>query len=162
MKEKYKRLEEEFRLSSESLDEIERRRQMTLRDVLASRPCEVVMIRKDSTISEAVSIMTQKSVSGLFVVDESDKLVRLFTERDIVHCVFNNISFDEVIGNISMRDIITFDPSTKVSSALAIASKQKIRHLPVVEGDKIIGMITFRDIISYLLPEVCYMAETIY
>jgi CBS domain-containing protein len=58
-----------------------------------------------------------------------------------------------------MREITTFDPSTEISSAITIASREKIRHLPVVEGDKIIGMVTFRDLVSYLLPEICYMAE---
>jgi CBS domain-containing protein len=60
------------------------------------------------------------------------------------------------------QDITTFDPSVSISSAISVASKKKIRHLPVVEGDKIIGMITFRDLVSYLLPEICYMAESIY
>ncbi|MBA3060349.1 MAG: CBS domain-containing protein [Nitrospirae bacterium] len=43
-----------------------------------------------------------------------------------------------------------------------MASRKKIRHLPVVEGDKIVGMVTFRDLVSYLLPEICYMAKEIY
>jgi len=49
-----------------------------------------------------------------------------------------------------------------VHAAISVASGKKIRHLPVVEGDKIIGMITFRDLVSYLLPEICYMSETTY
>jgi CBS domain-containing protein len=61
-----------------------------------------------------------------------------------------------------MRDITTFEPTTKISSAIAVASRKKIRHLPVVEGEIIIGMITYRDLVAYLLPEVCYMAETMY
>ena len=101
-------------------------------------------------------------MSGIFVVDHDDKLVSIFTERDIVRCVYNEIPPDEMLVNVFMRDIITFEPSTDVSTAISIASKKKIRHLPVVDGDKIIGMITFRDLVSYLLPEICYMAETMY
>jgi CBS domain-containing protein len=63
---------------------------------------------------------------------------------------------------MTMRDITIFDPSTEVSTAISIVSRKKIRHLPVVEGEKIIGMVTFRDLVSYLLPEICYMAETMY
>jgi CBS domain-containing protein len=95
-------------------------------------------------------------------VDENDKLVSIFTERDIVRCVFNNTPTDEYLQNLMMRDITIFDPSTEVSAAIATASRKKIRHLPVVEGDKIVGMITFRDLVSYLLPEICFMAETMY
>jgi signal-transduction protein with cAMP-binding, CBS, and nucleotidyltransferase domain len=88
--------------------------------------------------------------------------VSIFTERDIVRCVFNNTPTDSTIEHLAMREIATFDPSTEVSSAISIASRKQIRHLPVVEGDKIIGMVTFRDLVSYLLPEICYMAETMY
>ena len=106
--------------------------------------------------------MSEKNVSGIFVVDENDRLVSIFTERDIVRCVFNNTPIDESLENLLMRDIITFDPSTGISSAISVASRKKIRHLPVVENDKIVGMITFRDLVAYLLPEICYMAETMY
>ncbi|MEW6584241.1 MAG: NADH-ubiquinone oxidoreductase-F iron-sulfur binding region domain-containing protein [Nitrospirota bacterium] len=158
----FEKLEEELRLPPEKLEVIERRRMMTLKDILESRPYEIVTIHKDCTISEAVHKMTEKNISGVFVVDENGKLESLFTERDIVRSVFNNTSFDQTLKDICMREIITFSPSSEISSAITIASRKKIRHLPVVEGDKIIGMITFRDLVSYLLPEICFMAETMY
>ncbi len=162
MKQEYIRLEEELKLPFETIELVERRRRMKLKDILESRPYEIVTIHKDSTIAEAVKLMAHKNISGLFVVDENEKLVSLFTERDIVRCVYNDISFDETLEKIKLREITTFDPSTEISSAIAIASRKKIRHLPIVEGDKIIGMITFRDLVSYLLPEICFMAETMY
>jgi len=157
------RLEEEFKIPLESIDIIERRCRMTLKNILESKPLIIVTITKGQTISEAVKIMGERNVSGVFVVDENDKLVGIFTERDIVRCVVNGISLEkEVIGNIMRTDLTTFDPSMEISSAIAVASKKKIRHLPVVEEDKLVGMITFRDLVSYLLPEVCYMAKEIY
>ena len=157
------RLEEEFKIPLESIDIIERRCRMTLKNILESKPLIIVTITKGQTISEAVKIMGERNVSGVFVVDENNKLVGIFTERDIVRCVVNGISLEkEVIGNIMRTDLTTFDPSMEISSAIAVASKKKIRHLPVIEEDKIVGMITFRDLVSYLLPEVCYMAKEIY
>ena len=157
------RLEEEFKIPLESIDIIERRCRMTLKNILESKPLIIVTITKGQTISEAVKIMGERNVSGVFVVDENNKLVGIFTERDIVRCVVNGISLEkEVIGNIMRTDLTTFDPSMEISSAIAVASKKKIRHLPVVEEDKLVGMITFRDLVSYLLPEVCYMAKEIY
>jgi CBS domain-containing protein len=158
----YERLEEELKIPSEQLEVIERRRKMTLKDILESRPYEIVILNRRSTVSDAVKLMSEKNVSGLFVVDDNNKLVSIFTERDIVRCVFNSTPTDETIDHLAMRDVATFDPSTQVSSAISIASRKKIRHLPVVEGDTIIGMVTFRDLVSYLLPEICYMAETMY
>jgi NADH:ubiquinone oxidoreductase subunit F (NADH-binding)/CBS domain-containing protein/(2Fe-2S) ferredoxin len=162
LKKTYVRLEEELRLAPESLEFIERRRKMTLKDILESRPSEIVTITTDHTVSEAVIRMREKHVSGLFVVDEHNRLVGIFTERDIVRCVYDNISTAEKLENLIMRDIITFDPGTDVSTAISVASRKKIRHLPVVEDKTIVGMITFRDLVSYLLPEICFMADTMY
>jgi CBS domain-containing protein/NAD-dependent dihydropyrimidine dehydrogenase PreA subunit len=161
-KQRYVKLEEEFKIPPESIEIMERRTRMTLKDILASKPHKIVTIHKDRTVQEAVEVMHGKNVSGIFVVDEKEKLVGLFTERDIVRCVFNNIPLNTVIETLGVRDLTTFDPSVEVHSAISIASRKKIRHLPVVEGDKIAGMITFRDLVSYLLPEICYMAETMY
>jgi NADH:ubiquinone oxidoreductase subunit F (NADH-binding)/CBS domain-containing protein/(2Fe-2S) ferredoxin/NAD-dependent dihydropyrimidine dehydrogenase PreA subunit len=157
------RLEEEFKIPLESIDIIERRCKMTLKNIIESKPLIIVTITKGQTISDAVKIMGERNVSGVFVVDENNKLVGIFTERDIVRCVVKGISLEkEVIENIMRTDLTTFDPSMEISSAIAVASKKKIRHLPVVEEDKIVGMITFRDLVSYLLPEICYMAKEIY
>ena len=162
LKERHIRLEEELKIPPEGIEIIEGRTKMKLRDILHSKHPMIVTIQKNKTVRDAVQTMSEKNISGIFVVDENKKLASIFTERDIVRCAFNNISFDEKIENIMRKDITTFDPSVAISSAISVASKKKIRHLPVVEGDKIIGMITFRDLVSYLLPEICYMAESIY
>lgn len=162
VKQRFARLEEELKIPSEEIAVIERRTRMRLRDILESKPYEIVMINRNCCIADAVRTMSEKNVSGIFVVDEQERLVSIFTERDIVRCVFNNTPTSESLENLIMRDITVFDPSTEVSSAISIASRKRIRHLPVVEGDKIVGMITFRDLVSYLLPEICFMAETMY
>jgi NADH:ubiquinone oxidoreductase subunit F (NADH-binding)/CBS domain-containing protein/(2Fe-2S) ferredoxin/NAD-dependent dihydropyrimidine dehydrogenase PreA subunit len=157
------KLEEEFKIPIESIDIIERRCKMILRDIIESKPLVIITVTKDQKVSDAVKVMGERNVSGVFVVDENNKLVGIFTERDIVHCVVKGISLeDETIQKIIRTDLTIFDPSMEISSAIAIASKKKIRHLPVVEEDKIVGMITFRDLVSYLLPEICYMAKEIY
>jgi CBS domain-containing protein len=135
---------------------------MTLKDILESKPHKIVTIRKDRTVQDAVEIMHGESVSGIFVVDKKEKLVGLFTERDIVRCAFDKIPLETAIESLGVRELTTFDPSVEVHAAISVASRQKIRHIPVVEEDKIIGMITFRDLVSYLLPEICYMSETAY
>ncbi|MFZ3138950.1 MAG: NADH-ubiquinone oxidoreductase-F iron-sulfur binding region domain-containing protein [Thermodesulfovibrionales bacterium] len=154
------RLEEELKLPLESLDMIDRRCKMTLQNIIKSKPLIVVTVHKDQTVSDTVKVMGKKNVSGVFVVDEKDKLVGIFTERDIVRCVVKGISLEnEVIQNIMRTDLITFDPSMVLSSAIAIALRKNIRHLLIVEHGEIVGMITFRDLISYLLPEILYMSK---
>jgi NADH-quinone oxidoreductase subunit F/NADP-reducing hydrogenase subunit HndC len=160
---RYIRLKEEFKVPIESMDVLERRCKMILKSVIESKPRVVVTVTKDQRISDAIRIMGEKNVSGVFIIDENKKLVSIFTERDIVHCVVKGISLEnEVIQNVMRTDLTTFDPSTELSTAISTASRKNIRHLPVVEGDKIVGMVTFRDLVSYLLPEICYLAKEVY
>ncbi len=126
MKKRYGRLAEELKIPSESIEVIERRQKMRLKDILESKPYEIVTINKSRMVSDAVSLMREKNVSGLFVVDDQNALTSVFTERDIVRCVYDNTPTSEKLENLIMRDITTFDPSTEVSSAIAIASRKKI------------------------------------
>ncbi len=135
---------------------------MTLRDILDAKPYKVITVNQDHTVSDAINAMSEKNVSGILIVDDNNTLVSIFTERDIVHCVVDNISFDEILKNVIRYDIIKFNPLVKISAVIPVALKKEIRHIPVVEGDTIVGMVTFRDLVSYLLPEICYLARQIY
>jgi NADH-quinone oxidoreductase subunit F/NADP-reducing hydrogenase subunit HndC len=157
-RQKYVRLEEELRIPPEGVEIIERRGGMKLKDILETKPYEIVTVHENCSIADTIRTMSERNVSGVFVVDEHNALVGIFTERDIVHCVTENISFEsKTMRNVMRCDVTTFDPSTEISAVIATALRKKIRHLPIVEGNKIIGMITFRDLISYLLPETCYV-----
>jgi NADH:ubiquinone oxidoreductase subunit F (NADH-binding)/CBS domain-containing protein/(2Fe-2S) ferredoxin len=156
-KKRHVRLEEEFKIPPEKIEDMEKRCKTTLQDVLKSKPDIKVIVNENNTINDAIKIMSEKNVSGVFIVNEKNKLVSIFTERDIVRCINENISFDEVLKNIIRYDITTFDPSIQISSAISVASRKKIRHLPVVENDEIAGMVTYRDLITYLVPEISYV-----
>jgi CBS domain-containing protein len=135
---------------------------LTLRDILDTKPYVIVTVNQTQTVGDAINAMNDKNVSGILIVDDNNKLVSIFTERDIVHCVVDNISFDETLTNVIRYDIIKFDPLVKISAVIPVALKKEIRHIPVVEGDTIVGMVTFRDLVSFLLPEICYLARQIY
>jgi NADH-quinone oxidoreductase subunit F/NADP-reducing hydrogenase subunit HndC len=157
---KYIRIEEEFKLPLESLDMIERRSQMTLKNVIKSKPMIIVTVRKDQSVAEAVKAIRENNISGIFVVDSDDKLVGIFTERDIVRCVSRKVSLkNETLENIMRTKLTVFDPSMAISSAISLAMRKKIRHLPVIEEGRIVGMVTFRDLIKYFLPEILYMTK---
>ena len=107
--------------------------------------------------------MDGNNVGSILVYDNDKKLAGIFTERDIMHCFTKNISFkDDTIEKVMTPNPLVLDSSTDISVAITVMSEKKIRHLPVMEDEKIVGMISYRDLVSYLLPEVIYMAEDIY
>jgi NADH-quinone oxidoreductase subunit F/NADP-reducing hydrogenase subunit HndC len=155
-------LEEMFNILPENIETIERRVRMNLQDVLKAKPSEIITLSQDGTAEEAVKLMSEKNVSDVMIVNEENKLVGIFTERDVVRCVANNIPLSEPVSKLMSKKITKFSPSTEISAAIAVAAKERIRHLPIVENDKILGIITYRDLVSYVLPEIIYMAEDIY
>jgi len=136
---------------------------MTLQDILKAKPSKMVTCRTTCMVADAVTVMDGHNVGSILVLDDNDRLVGIFTERDIMHCFVKNISFkDEPMGKIMTPDPITFESSTDIGVAIAVMSEKKIRHLPVMEGGKIAGIVSYRDLVSYLLPQVIYTSEDIY
>ncbi|MBC8414337.1 CBS domain-containing protein, partial [bacterium] len=162
-KQRHVTLEEVLKVPTESIEIIDRRARMILRDLLKNKPSEVITVQLHSKANEAVKLMADKNVSDVIVVDENGKLAGIFTERDVVKHIHHKVCLeDELIENLMTSKVITFAPSTEISTAIQIVAKEKIRHLPVVEGDTILGVITYRDLVAHVLPEVIYMAEAIY
>jgi NADH:ubiquinone oxidoreductase subunit F (NADH-binding)/CBS domain-containing protein/(2Fe-2S) ferredoxin/Pyruvate/2-oxoacid:ferredoxin oxidoreductase delta subunit len=162
-KQKHIEIQEKFKIPSESIEIIERRVKMTLKDILESKPFEIFGITRDHTLMDAVKEMNDRKISAVMVIDEQNKLIGMFTERDVVRCVSQGISFGTTkVGDVMTTDVIIFEPTTEVSAAIAAVAHKKKRHIPVVEDGRIVGMITYRDLVSYVLPEVIYMAEEMY
>ncbi|MEW6409292.1 MAG: CBS domain-containing protein [Nitrospirota bacterium] len=136
---------------------------MILNDILEAKPIKIISIRKDSTVAEAIKIMEGADIGCILIVDEHNKLIGIFTERDVMHCIVKNISLDkEIIKNVMTANPLTLDASTDVSTAITSMSRKRVRHLPVMKGNEIAGVISYRDLVAYLLPEIVYMAEDIY
>ncbi len=156
-------LEEVFKVPTENIEIIDRRAKMILRDILEKKSSEIFTISDDENADAALKLMAEKNISDVIVVDENGKLAGIFTERDVVRYIHSNVCLDTVpIKTLMTKKVITFDPSTEISAAIQLVAKENIRHLPVVEGDKLLGIITYRDLVAHVLPEVIYMAEAIY
>lgn len=156
-------LEEELKIPIENIEILDRRAKMILKDILNKKPPETYTATEDQPAIDAVKLMAEKNISDVVIVDEDGKVTGIFTEKDVVTCANKNIPLDKApLKNLMTRNVIVFDSSVEISTAIQVVIREKIRHLPVVENNRIVGMITFRDLVSHVLPEVIYMAEAIY
>ncbi len=162
-KERHLKMVEGLKIPPEKIETIERRVKMKLKDILESKPMEVFTVPKDKSVAYAIKFMSEHNIGAVMVVDENNKLVGMFTERDVVHCTAKGIDLEsEPVENVMSKDLVTFSPDDDISVAMQTVAEKKKRHLPVLDGDKIVGMITYRDLVSYVLPEVLYLSEAIY
>lgn len=138
------------------------RAKMILKDLLQSKALKMVTCRTTCLVSDAVTVMDGHNVGSILILDPDDKLAGIFTERDLMHCFVKNISLrEEKISNVMTPNPITLDSSEDISIAIKLMSEKRIRHLPVLESGKLAGVVSYRYLVSCLLPEVIYMAEDI-
>jgi len=122
--------------------------------LLAKRSLPVCSVKPDDTVFHALQVLAQNEV-GALVVMEGEQLVGVISERDYTRKVAlqNKSSKDTLVHSIMTSNVIVVSPQTGTRACMQTMREKKIRHLPVVDGGKVTGMISIRDIMDDLLEE---------
>lgn len=124
---------------------------MAIGDVMRTR---VVTVNPDDSARLAVLRMLEEGV-GSVAVCEGGRLIGIFTERDVLGLAGEGTDLDAVrVGDVMTREPLTVDASVAVLDAAQLMGERKIRHLPVVEGDHLLGMVGIRDILGSLVERL--------
>jgi CBS domain-containing protein len=105
-------------------------------------------------VFDALQQLANHNVGAMMVMDQG-KLVGVFSERDYTRkiALAGKSSKDTQVKDIMTPDVLTVSPQTRTRDCMALMSQKKIRHLPVVEGDKVLGMISIRDIMNDIIAD---------
>jgi CBS domain-containing protein len=117
-------------------------------------PKKLIMVSKETTVSEAAGLMASKNAGAVLVID-NQQLVGIFTERD---AVFRVLAMGKDAVSTQLRDVMTAAPSTVAGStsyghALLLMHEKGFRHVPVVDGDRVIGIVASRNAMDPQLEE---------
>lgn len=128
---------------------------MTIAAILASKGSEVATIGADDRVNAAVAKLGQHRIGALPVV-EGDRIVGIMSERDVIYCLRDHGAevLDWPVSRVMTAPAITADASTPVLSALAQMTERRIRHLPVVEGGRLIGIVSIGDLVKYRMDRI--------
>ncbi|HQW44808.1 MAG: CBS domain-containing protein [Chitinophagaceae bacterium] len=128
--------------------------------IIRSKGSAVFSIRPDITVFKALEIMLEKNVSSL-VVMEDEKLIGIFTERDYARKVTlkGKTSKETPVGDIMSGNVITVSPDSTIDECMNLMTNNFIRHLPVMENDKLIGLISIGDVVKYIIQEQKFIIE---
>jgi CBS domain-containing protein len=131
----------------------------TVRSMLKSKGGGVYWIAPDSTVFDAIAMMAEKRVGALLVM-ANGKLLGIMSERDYARKVFlqGRHSKETAVQDIMTSPVITVTPDTRVHECMRLVTEHRIRHLPVVEGDRVVGMISIGDLVNTIISS---QAETI-
>jgi CBS domain-containing protein len=105
--------------------------------------------RPDDTLAQAARKMWAQQTGSQLVLEGND-LLGIVTERDILKAVATGIPLDTPISDTMSKDLITVDPGTSLREAARIMTEKWIRHLPVLDGDKLVGIVSQRDLSGVL------------
>ena len=123
-------------------------------ELLKSRNSTVYQVAPSVTVFEALRLLAEYGVGAMIVVDKG-KLVGVVSERDYTRKVAlqGKNSKETMVAEIMTRDVITVGPTTGTRTCMTLMSQKKIRHLPVVDGTKVLGMISIRDILDDIIAD---------
>lgn len=111
-------------------------------------------LKPQDSVFEALKILSDHDVGALMVMDEG-KLVGILSERDYTRkiALAGKASKETLVSDIMTAKVLTVDAHTRAEDCMALMSQKKIRHLPVVDGDKVLGMISIRDLLDEIITD---------
>ncbi len=127
----------------------------TVRQVLQVKPSAAWHVPPKATVYQALELMAAKDIGAVLVVDEKENLVGIFSERDYARKVIlkGRNSKTVTVSEVMTAKVFVVDPDKTVEDCMRLMSGHKIRHLPVMEGDKLLGVISIGDVVKNLISD---------
>ncbi|MBL4672856.1 MAG: CBS domain-containing protein [Arenicella sp.] len=123
-------------------------------NILTSKGQEIWSIAPDKSIFDALEIMADKNVSGLLVL-ESGKLVGIFTERDYARKLIlkGKSSKNTNVSDLMSKNILYVKSKNTVEDCMKLMTAKRVRHLPVIDSGRLIGIVTIGDLVKQIISE---------
>lgn len=120
----------------------------------------VFLVRPDATVYQALQLMAEKDIGAVLVM-EADQLVGIFSERDYARKVVlqGKTSAGTPIAEIMTRKVVFVRPSQTIDECMALMSDKRIRHLPVLDEAKVIGVLSITDLVRETIAEQQFVIQ---
>ncbi len=125
---------------------------MTVNQILSTKGKGVFSIVSTITVFEALRVMGEKNIGAVLVIEEGD-LMGILSERDYARKIVlkDKSSKKTPVHEIMEREVITVSPSDNLDYCMELMSKKRIRHLPVIENEVIIGLVSIGDVVKAII-----------
>ncbi len=133
---------------------------MTVRRLLQAKEKGFWAVAPDTSVYDAILVMVEHDIGAVVVLD-NDQLVGIVTERD---CTRKLIVGEKTARETQIREVMTtrvlyVTPDQTVPDCMALMTNKRIRHLPVLDGDKVVGLVSIRDLVRFVMSEQEFMIE---
>jgi len=122
---------------------------MNIAHVLARKGVRVITIRPEESIRQALTLLAEHNIGVLVVVDEADRPVGILSERDIVRAAARDEKlFERSVGELMTRNVVVGLPEDDLKAVGYTMTERRIRHLPIVEKGKLVGIVSIGDVVK--------------
>ena len=128
---------------------------MKVANVLRGKGKHVTTLLDNDNVATAVEILAEQNIGAVVVEDRWQKLVGIFSERDLVRALSRDgaASLEAPISSLMSTPVITCTPDDRIEAVLARMTMNRIRHLPVLEDGRLVGIVSIGDLVHYRLDE---------
>jgi CBS domain-containing protein len=129
-------------------------------EILRGKGTDVLKIDASSTVFDAIKKIVDKNV-GSILVTEGDEVVGIMTERDYLRkiAVLGRTSHETLVSEIMTAPLVYVTPETTIEESMAIMTDRRIRHLPVVEDEYVVGIISIGDLVKFQSREQSFQIQ---
>jgi CBS domain-containing protein len=133
---------------------------VTVRQCLQSKGGEIWSVRPDVSVYQALEMMAEKDIGALLVLD-GEKLVGIFSERDYARKVIlqGKSSRDTWVSEIMTSRVVFVHLEQTIEECMALMTEKHIRHLPVLDGERLVGVISIGDVVKAIITEQQFVIE---
>lgn len=130
----------------------------TVRDMIRKKATTIFSVTPDATVLEALKIMEQQNIGAVMVL-RSGKVEGILSERDIVRKVelVGKTARDTLVGEIMTSKVVYIEAGQQLEECMALMIDKNIRHLPVFDGNQLVGLISVRDVMKEMVDVQKFM-----
>lgn len=129
---------------------------MLVRDILESKPRDIITVKPETTVLDAMNLLIGNKISCLPVVDAKDKLVGILSDKDIfrlAHRDQNNFTA-AAVNDIMTTELIVGVVEDELDYVAGIMTENRIRHIPIVDKDKMVGLVSQGDVVKKQMKDI--------
>jgi len=128
---------------------------MTISRIIAGREHDIITCVAQDDVRDAARVLAEKRIGALPVM-EGNMVVGIFSERDLLYCIARDgaEALDGKVGDMMTAPAITIDPASDALEALSLMTRRRVRHLPVVDENGLVGFVSIGDLVKFRIDQV--------
>ena len=129
---------------------------MTIAAILGGKGGGVVTAATGQTVAEAVALLAERRIGAVPVLGDDGAVAGVFSERDVIYCLEREgrAALERAVSEVMTAPALTVESGESVIAALALMTRRRIRHLPVVEGGRLVGIVSIGDLVKYRIDRI--------